>query len=304
MEPSRPHPKGRRDGRLTAVTFSRNEAYLLPACLSRLTEFDELLVCDMQSTDDTVVVATSHGASVVNVPFAPICEMVRQLAIDAVDTEWVLFVDADEHVPPGWRASLVLADIPSEIAGVRLRYDNVAFAVQLTHTLRGSAKYALLRSDLGHYETHYEDGRAHIPPIFDGPVIDAPLSVPPILHLNFRDVRQSLEKTLRYAESNPRGADAFANPFQLPREVVRDVVAGGAWRDGRAGIVLVTINAIGRFYAAALEWEQRGYHDPGWRPATRWEFALGGVLHRLLTWLRRRLGFVRRRSRQGPCSPS
>lgn len=299
MDASRTHRERRRDGRLSAVTFSRNEAYLLPACLSRLTEFDEILVCDMQSSDTTVAVATSCGARVVTVPFAPVIELVRQQAIDAVDTEWVLFVDADEHVPPGWRASLALADIPPEIAGVRLRYDNVGFGVPLAYTLKGSAKYALLRSDL----THYEDGRAHTPPRFTGPVIDAPPSVPSILHLNFRDVRQSVEKTLRYADSDPRGVELFANPLQFAREVVRDVVAGGAWRDGRAGVTVVTMSAFGRFYAAALEWERRGYDDPGWRPATRWALALGGVLHRLLTSLRRRLGFARCRGGQGSFHP-
>jgi glycosyltransferase involved in cell wall biosynthesis len=280
--------RSRRDGRLTAVTFSRNEAHLLPECLARLTDFDELLVCDMESVDDTVAVATKFGARVLQVPFAPVIESVRQFALDAVETEWVLLVDADERVPSGFKSALAVDELPSTIAGVRLRYNNVAFGVQLAHTLQGSAKYSLLRADLA----AFSDGRAHRPPVFDGPVIDAPPSVPTILHFNFRSIPQSLEKVLRYAHSDPRGSESFANPLKLPREIISEVIGSGAWRDGRAGVTLVTVNAIGRFYAAALEWEQRGYIDPGWQPGTRRLLVLGGGLHRFVVWLRRKLGGV------------
>lgn len=277
----------RLDGRVTAAVFSHNEAPLLEDCLPRLQDFDELMVCDMESTDETAAVAASYRARLIKVPFASVVEAVRQIAVDAARTEWVLFVDADERVPPGFRRFLRLEDLPVDVAGVRLRYDNAVFGRQVQHVLRGSAKYSLLRCDLA----RYEDLRAHVPPRFVGPVIDAPPAIPAILHLNFRTLEQSFEKTIRYAGSDPRGADVFANPFRLPREIARDVLAG-AWRDGRAGVVVATVNAIGRFYAATLEWEQQGYPDPGFRPAERRLLIGADALRRarfaMARWIKRR----------------
>ena len=110
------------DGRITVITFSFNEAALLSDCLMRLTDFDELLVCNMQSSDDTVAVANRFGARIIDVPIVPIAESVRQLALDAVRTEWALMVDADEHLPDGFREALKLPDIPDDIAAVGLFY--------------------------------------------------------------------------------------------------------------------------------------------------------------------------------------
>lgn len=277
--------RSRRDGRITAVVFSRNESELLPACLSRLLDFDEVLVCDMESTDATRSVAESYGARVLPVPFALIAESVRQLALDAVESEWTLFVDADELLPSGFRGSLRLHELPAEVAGVRLRYTNVAFGVPLQHVLQGSAKYSLLRSDLARYE---DVERAHLPPTFAGPVTNASESVPPIFHENFRSIEQSFEKTFRYARTNPHGAATFAGPLQLPKEIARDVLAG-AWRDGRAGVVIVTLNAIARFYAASIDWERQGFPDPGPTPQLRRLLGTAERGRRARLWLSRRL---------------
>jgi glycosyltransferase involved in cell wall biosynthesis len=248
----------RRDGRITAVVFSRNEADLLRGCLARLSDFEEVLVCDMESTDATRETAEDYGARVLPVPFTPVVEGARQCALDAVTSEWTFFVDADELVPHGFRDSLPLDALPGDVAGVRLRYTNVALGVPLQHLLQGSAKYSLLRSDLVQYETPVP----HVPPTFLGPVVDASRSVPPILHEGFRSIEQTFEKMLRYAKSDSFPASAFADPLHLPKEITRDILAD-AWRDGRTGVMLVTLNAIARFYAAALTWEQQGFPDRG-----------------------------------------
>lgn len=255
----------RQDGRITAVVFSYNEAELLAACLERLQEFDELLVCDMQSSDGTQSVAREHTAAVLEVPFAPIAETVRQRAIDAVTTEWLLFVDADEHLPEGFLKALQLPEFPDDVAGVRLLYDNVAFGTQLRYTLQGSAKYSLLRSDLAHYP---EDERPHQLPVFSGRALDAPDSVPPILHLNFRSADQTLEKVLRYARTDPKEGDLLGDPLKSAKELVW-ALGSGSYRDGRAGLVVVSLHVFGRFYGRVLDWEQQGRPEPPLSPRNR-----------------------------------
>ncbi|GEL45823.1 glycosyltransferase [Cellulomonas hominis] len=241
---------------VSAVVYSRDEADLLRDCLPRLAGFDEVLVCDMASTDDTVAVAAAHGARVVPVPDVPVVEQVRQRGLDAATSDWVLFVDADEHLPAGFRAALQpVLDGPSDVAGVRLRYDNVAFGRLLEHSLQGSAKYALLRRGRAHYA---EPALAHVPPVLDGRGIDAPASVPGIAHLNFRSVEQTTEKILRYAANNPGRFTRVDDPVALLRELLRSTVFGGAWRDGRAGFAVAALHTFGHLYGSLLEAERAG----------------------------------------------
>jgi hypothetical protein len=241
---------------VAVVIFSRNEADLLRSSLPAATGYDELIVCDMQSSDDTVDVARAAGARVVDVPDARVIEDVRQLGLDAVQSDWVLFVDADEILPTDFadhvRSLITTADAEGIVA-YRLRYANVAFGRTLRHTLVGSAKYSLMRRVATRFPS---PGRAHIPPEFDGPQRDAPPSVPPILHLNFRTASQMTEKTLRYA-ADAEGDLALLRPLGLLRELLRAIVFSGSWQDGYAGTAVTTSAVMGRWYAALLAAERR-----------------------------------------------
>lgn len=244
---------------ISAVVYSRDEAHLLAQCLPRLTDFDEVVVCDMASSDGTRSVAARWGARVVAVPDAPVVEEVRQLGLEAATGDWVLFVDADEHLPAGFRNALgaVLDSFP-EVAAVRLRYDNEAFGRRLAHTLQGSAKLALLRRGAVHYEV---PARAHVPPRVDGVALDAPAWVPAIAHLNFRGVEQTTEKILRYAANDPARGVRLGDPVALVRELLRATVFNGAWRDGRAGFAVGALHVFGQLYATLLQAERDGTLD-------------------------------------------
>ena len=64
--------------------------------------FDEVLVCDMESTDGTVDIARKNGCRVVTFPKADhkSAEPARTFAIQSATNPWVLVVDADEIVTP------------------------------------------------------------------------------------------------------------------------------------------------------------------------------------------------------------
>jgi len=231
------------------VVFSRNEAELLRGCLPLLAGFDEVLVCDMDSSDDTVAVAHAHDARVIDVPVVRVVEAVRQRALDAAIGDWVLFVDADERVPTGFAARVrSLVSGRPEICAWNLTYRNVAFGRTLEHTLVNSAKFALLRRDRCRYT---DEERAHLPPIVDGPVDDAPADLPRIEHLSFRSISQGVEKTLRYADGFAADPSVL-EPLGFLRHAARLLVFSGVWRDGRAGVAVGTITLFGHWYGAAL----------------------------------------------------
>lgn len=73
----------------------------LQKVLYSLKGFDEIVVCDMESTDSTVDIAKSNGCKVVTFPKGNtnICEPARDFAIHSATNDWVFVVDADEIVP-------------------------------------------------------------------------------------------------------------------------------------------------------------------------------------------------------------
>ena len=51
--------------KISAVLNTYNASQYLDRVLDSLSGFDEILVCDMESTDDTVEIARRHGCRVV-----------------------------------------------------------------------------------------------------------------------------------------------------------------------------------------------------------------------------------------------
>lgn len=90
-------------GKISVIVQTYNASSHLDMVLSSLAGFDEIVVADMESTDDTLEIARRHGARTVVYPRENhrICEAYRDRAIHEATHEWVLVVDADEVVPPG-----------------------------------------------------------------------------------------------------------------------------------------------------------------------------------------------------------
>ena len=86
---------------LTAIILTYNEADNIKDCLQSVDFADDRIVFDSGSTDDTVHIARQTGARVVRHDFENFAAQ-RNAALDAVknETDWVLFVDADERVTP------------------------------------------------------------------------------------------------------------------------------------------------------------------------------------------------------------
>ncbi len=85
--------------RLTAIILTYNEQQDIVECIESVRFADWILVYDSYSTDETVALAETAGATVMQNPFENYAQQ-RNAALDATKdkTDWVLFVDADERV--------------------------------------------------------------------------------------------------------------------------------------------------------------------------------------------------------------
>ena len=87
---------------VSVIVPVRNEAENLPRCLQSLACCRQVYVVDSQSSDATVEIARSFGATVVQFYYQGGWPKKRQWALDnlTLDTPWVLLLDADEILTP------------------------------------------------------------------------------------------------------------------------------------------------------------------------------------------------------------
>src|SRR5581483_2400890 len=84
---------------ISLVMIVKDEEEMLPGCLEPLRGVvDEIVVCDTGSTARTVQIAESFGARVVHFPWNGSFADARNASIDAATGDWLIYLDADEHM--------------------------------------------------------------------------------------------------------------------------------------------------------------------------------------------------------------
>ena len=86
---------------ISVVINTYNAERHLERVLQSVEGFDEVLICDMESTDSTLDIARRYGCRIVTFPKKDYvsAEPARTFAIQSASHPWVLVVDADELVP-------------------------------------------------------------------------------------------------------------------------------------------------------------------------------------------------------------
>src|SRR3989338_3067587 len=92
--------------RLWAVLITRNVASRLEACLQSCAFADEIVVVDSGSTDATLDIARRFNARVMQQDWLGFGKQ-KQSAVAQASHDWVLCVDADEHVSDTLRANIL-----------------------------------------------------------------------------------------------------------------------------------------------------------------------------------------------------
>ncbi len=93
---------------LSLSMIVRDEAERLERCLASVAGFvDEIIVVDTGSRDDTIAIALAQGATVHQRPWPGDFAAARNQALELVNGDWVLVLDADEWLRPEARAPLL-----------------------------------------------------------------------------------------------------------------------------------------------------------------------------------------------------
>lgn len=126
---------------LTAALIVRDEAAVLEECLASIRDVvDEIVVVDTGSLDATCEIALRFGARLFHHPWNDDFAEARNVALDQVRSDWVLYIDADER--------LVDAD-RERVEALLAGSDAAAFRILLHPRVRASAyfEFRIWRND-------------------------------------------------------------------------------------------------------------------------------------------------------------
>lgn len=193
---------------ITVAIPVRNEGANLARCLERLGQFAEIVVIDSNSTDNTVAVAESFGARVVQFTWDGRYPKKRNwFLLNAPPTQpWVLFLDADEFLDDAFCNELGRILPGTRCNGFWLGYTNV-FLDRVLHHGVAQRKLALFRTGKGLYERIEEDGWSGLDmEIHEHPIIDGEIGTvsTPIEHRDFKGLAHYITKHRDYAQWEAR----------------------------------------------------------------------------------------------------
>lgn len=246
--------------KITAVVQTYNASLHLDRVLKSLKDFDEVLVVDMESTDDTVDIAKRNGARVEVWPRGEhrIVEAYREKAVHAASNPWVLVVDADEIVPKALREYLY-AEINRDPSprGMLIPLKNYFMGRWM------KCYYPSYIFRFFHKEGSKWPYRIHSRPIINGPVIKIPHSRTDLamIHLANDSYRTCIDKLNKYTEQEkdrraPRYKrwQLFIAPWFC---FAKTYIFKGGFRDGIPGFIHAVFDAFYRFSALSKIEEER-----------------------------------------------
>jgi glycosyltransferase involved in cell wall biosynthesis len=185
---------------VSVLVITHNEAMHIGTCLRSVRDWaDEIFVVDSHSTDETCRIADAEGAQVVAHAFEyPAQQKNWALANLPLRNDWVLLLDADEHVPPELRDEIaaVVAANGNGFDGFCLRYRLIFYGKWIRHC--GWYPSWILRL-ARRSKMRFEDR-----PVDEHLLVDGPTGRlrNDLIHESRRDLAFWIEKHNRYSSQN------------------------------------------------------------------------------------------------------
>ena len=237
--------------KISVVINTYNAEQHLQEVLQSVKDFDEVLICDMESTDHTLDIARKNGCRIISFPKKNYvsAEPARTFAIQSAQNHWVFVVDADEIVTPELRNYL---------------YQRIAEA-NCPEGLYIPRKNQFL----GHYEKNFtadyqlrffiREGTewppyVHTFPKVQGRTEKIPLNLHNVCfyHLADETIAQRIDKDNRYTNGEVqkkagRHYGVMALLLKPHWQFFSSFVLRGGFRDGKLGLIRAGLSAFYKF---------------------------------------------------------
>ncbi len=181
---------------VTVVVLTRDEEVNIPRCLNSVAWADQIVVIDSGSADETVPIARSLGAAIVEQPglgFSGQREFA--LRLPEIRNDWVYLVDADEWVSPQLAAEIAARLRSPQCAAFSHRLRLVFLNTWIRHCGWYSGSWVVRLVDRRH--TKYDGS-----PVGERASVDGPVDglVNDIVDEDRKGLARWLHKHVRYAE--------------------------------------------------------------------------------------------------------
>jgi glycosyltransferase involved in cell wall biosynthesis len=188
---------------ITVIVSVKNEALNLPSCLEKLERFDQIIVVDSGSTDDTIAIATALGAEVLQFNWNGKFPKKRNWALQNanINHEWVLFLDADELVTEAFVNEVETKTLSSKFNGYTIQFENYFMEKKLRYGY-GFSKSALFKKSKGVYEKIEEDLWSHLDmEVHEHPIIEGEIGIinAKVIHKDFKTLDHYIAKHNAYS---------------------------------------------------------------------------------------------------------
>lgn len=188
---------------ITVVIPVLNEEKNLAECLHRLKNFQKVFVVDSGSTDNTVNIARDFGAEVATFDWNGKYPKKRNwfLMNYKCDTDWVLFLDADELVTQAFLDELAAKTDFKNFSGYWIFYENY-FNGKKLHFGVPQKKLALFKSSEVRYEQIEEERWSHLDmEVHEHPIVPGRIGKikSKLIHKDMNGLEKFILKHVNYA---------------------------------------------------------------------------------------------------------
>lgn len=252
--------------KISAVVTAYNEEKKIEKSLKSLKAFDEIIVVDNSSTDNTQALAKKYTNKVFMQKNDPTnIDIQKNFGFSKASNEWILSIDADEQASEELAKEIksILSANPSsisEINGFLIPRKNYIFGKWIEYAgWYPDYQLRLFRKSKGKYTKKH----VHESLSLDGQ--SAKLREH-IIHDNYDTIIQFISKTTSYAQNEAE--DLLSKGYQFSyfdcirfplSEFLSRFFARKGYRDGFHGLILSLLMAFYHFIIFCLIWEKKGF---------------------------------------------
>jgi glycosyltransferase involved in cell wall biosynthesis len=196
---------------LSVLIPTRNESANIGRCLEQLRGWaDEIVVVDSQSDDNTVQIAESFGAKVIQFYYSGGLPKKRQWALDTYPfrNEWILLLDADEVLEGPVKNEIWEAIRTTDYDGYWLKFQIYFLGRQLKYGDTQLWKLFLFRKGKGRYERRLDaqDGSMSDIEVHEHIMVNGKTGylVSPVRHENINSITRYIAKHNEYSNWEAR----------------------------------------------------------------------------------------------------
>lgn len=248
---------------LSVIVHTKNSAATLEACLQSVHLLaDQLIVMDMESTDNSVAIAKKFKATILHHADVGYVEPARNAALQQATQDWTLILDSDEEISPALAKNITkLLKEASNITAYRLPRKNLIFGQWAQSGWWPDYQVRLFQTGKVTWLP-----QLHSQPSIQGEIKNLPADEEwAIIHHNYDNIQAFVDRAQRYsqiaAQEMNQGERSQAKSLVTTwlTEFIKRWYSLGASKQGRYGETLAALQSFFEVLTLAQYWEQKGW---------------------------------------------